>query len=111
MQLFARLADKLREARLDVHMHVFTRRLPFKAILSDLLVDGLQAFKNGLAISLTDNALSRKHQRMCAGSGYVIARESTIKMLRCCKRFHSPIGAVLKASAPEFLVAITRLES
>jgi len=43
MQLFARIADQLGKASLDVHVHIFERHRPFKAILGDLVANLLQA--------------------------------------------------------------------
>ena len=61
VQAFAGVAHQLRQARLDVQVHVFQRQLPFKRAALDFGADGAHPALDGGVIELGNDALGGQH--------------------------------------------------
>ncbi len=61
VQAFAGVAHQLRQARLDVQVHVFQRQLPVERVALDFGADGAHSALDGGVIELRDDALGGQH--------------------------------------------------
>jgi hypothetical protein len=71
VQALARVADQLRQARLDVQVHVLEVELPFEAPGLDLLVDLRHAAADRVEVGGGDDALRGEHVGMRQRAGDV----------------------------------------
>ena len=83
VQALAGVADQLRQARLDVQVHVFQVKLPVEGSGLDLGGDTRQAALNGQLVLCADDALGRQHLGVRPRTGNVSLPESLVKKDAC----------------------------
>ena len=103
MQPSRRRADNLRQPRLDIQVNVFQFPLEDEVACGDFLFDLLQAFQDGLAVILGNDAFAGQHARMRLRAGQVFTRQALVEIDGGGNLPHDRRGAGFEPSAPHLV--------
>ena len=100
VQTFTGVADEIRQAFFDVHVHVFQRRVPDELATRDFIGNAVQSAGNGITIGGAEDALLNQHRGVCFGAGDVFGGKTLVKADGGSESGDEGVGRFLEASAP-----------
>ncbi len=100
MQLFARIANQLREPCFDVHVHVFTRNRPGEIACGDFRSNGAEPVLDRRQLLLGEHPDMGQHLGVGEGPADVLLGQALVELHRGGKALYEGIGRFLEAAAP-----------